>query len=188
MRGGNLGSAAIQQALQVVGSIGCDDGVVIDQVEQRRAYAVLRPEGRRDVCKGNGPITGGFGADEAQIIPRPVVTPGALAETVGPGAGMFRIKIFIRGNVAENIQVTALWPDAVIEQPLVVLDQVPEHKAAVEVGHLAAVPMVHERDGTFFPIAKAGAWQSNWRADGIFFVDGELRDVRRRIQVLDSGL
>src|SRR5690349_3341154 len=97
---------------------------------------------------------------------------------------MFRVKIFVGRNVSENVQIISLWLNAVVEQSLIVLHEVTQHKSAIQVGHLAAIPMVHERNRPLFPITEARSRESLRRALGIFLMNCELRIVRRRIDVV----
>ena len=75
--GGNLRAAGVQQAVQIVGIVGGEDRVMVDEVEQRRRDAALGFQRRRDVGEGDGPVARRLGADEAEVCARPCAWSGA---------------------------------------------------------------------------------------------------------------
>src|SRR5262249_10768077 len=97
---------------------------------------------------------------------------------------MFGIEILVRRNIAEHIQVTSLRLDAVLEKQPVVFDEMSQHEARAEKCLRPAVPMAHEWNVAFLPIAETCAGERlRWGAR-IFFVNCELWIVRRRVNVV----
>src|SRR5207245_1587368 len=120
-------------------------------------------------------------AHDTEPLARPPVAGGARAQVVRARGGMLGVPVLVRRHVAEHVEVHAVGPDPAVEQPLVVAPQEPGHEARAEVALLAAVPVVHERDGSLLPAPEARAREGLRRRARVLLVDGELRDLARAL-------
>src|SRR5947199_2743880 len=101
---------------------------------------------------------------------------------------MFRIEIFIGRNISDHIEIYSLRINAVIEEQLIILQQMPEPETIIQISLLAAVPMPHHRNVAVFRITETAARKSlRWKLR-ILFAHSELRIVRRGIEIVVAVL
>ena len=71
------------------------------------------------------------------------------------GGRVLRVEVLVCRNVTDDVNVNALWPDAVLKEQLIVFQQVAQREARVEIRLRAAVPVPHEWNVAPLGIAKA---------------------------------
>src|SRR6185369_10701319 len=112
--------------------VGAHDGVVVDEVVEGDGDAFVGCEGcgkvGGGVDVGDGPVAAGLGVDDADVVAGPSEGEAVSVECVGAGGGVFRVEVFIDGDVAENVEGDAVGFDAVGVQPLVIFLEVAGHE------------------------------------------------------------
>src|SRR5215469_13781844 len=110
---------------------------------------------------------------------------GARIHRVRARAGMFWIEVLIGRNVAEDILIAALRVDAMLENYAIVFRYMTEHEAVVEIALGAAVPVVHERDVSIFPVVlEASTGERGGRTNVVLLMNREVGIPRGRVAIV----
>ena len=186
---GHAGAEAAEEEVVVAAAhgfpIGDEHGIVIDELVEGHGNGAAEAAGLVDgVGEGNDPVGTGFGGSEAEVPGGPVHEVGLAEHGVGTAGRMLGIVVFIRRHVADDVNVDAVGMNAVVEEKLVVFLKVAELEPRIEIALRSAVPMAHEGNLAFLPIAKAGAGEGDGGGIGGFLVDGEVGVERGRVGVV----
>ena len=101
---------------------------------------------------------------------------------------MFGIEVFIRRNVPNHVQVNSLRRDAMIKEQLIILQQVTQPVAIIQISLTAAIPVAHHGNVAVFRIAKPAARKRLRRQSGVLFADCKLGIIRGSIEIVVAVL